>query len=80
MNDAHELLLKKTHEYFKANQLWEAKRTHAAGMRVRKILSELRHLATARREEIQAVRAEKPKVKSPAYRKSKLKADDDQNV
>lgn len=79
MNDVHDQLLKKVHEYFKVNQVWEAKRTHTAGMKVRKILSELRHLATARREEIQEVRAEKPKVKSPTYRKSLSQAPEDQN-
>jgi hypothetical protein len=73
MNDTHDQFLKKVHEYFKLNQTWEAKQTHVAGMQVRKLLSEIRHLASARREEIQAVRAEKPKTKSPKYRQSLLK-------
>lgn len=79
MNEAHEQLMKKVHEYYKVNQIWESKRTHTAGIQVRKILTELRHLARARREEIQEIRVEKPKVKSPAYRKSLLQAPKDQN-
>jgi len=79
MNDIHDQLLKKVHEYFKINQEWESKRTHVAGIKIRRILSELRELAKVRREEIQEVRAEKPKTKSPAYRKSLLQAPEDQN-
>lgn len=67
---AHDRLLELFREYFKLNQEWESKETHAAGMRVRKALSDMRHLCSERREEIQAVRAVKPKVKSPAYREN----------
>lgn len=76
MKEVHEELMSLFREYFRLNLEWETKRTHASGMRVRKALSEIRRLATDRRQEIQDIRAEKPKVKSPAYRQSKLK---DQN-
>jgi hypothetical protein len=46
-------------------------------MQVRKLLSEIRHLASERREEIQAVRAVKPKTKSPKYKQSLLQANKD---
>lgn len=65
MNDAHEELMDLFRAYFKVNQSWEAKQTHAAGMDARKLLSDIRRAASARREEIQAVRAVKPKIKSP---------------
>ena len=73
---AHEELLALFRDYFRLNQEWESKETHASGMRVRKALSKMRRLASQRREEIQAVRVTKPKVKSPAYRKSNPKATD----
>ena len=73
MNDAHEELMDLFRAYFKVNQSWEAKQTHAAGMDARKLLSDIRRAASARREEIQAVRAVKPKIKSPKYRQSLLK-------
>ena len=77
--DAHIRLMRKIHEYYKVNQTWEAKQTHTAGMEARKLLSEIRSIASERREEIQAVRAEKPKIKSPKYRQSILKGRQDQN-
>jgi hypothetical protein len=70
--------MRKIHEYYKVNQTWEAKQTHTAGMEARRLLSEIRGLASERREEIQAVRAEKPKVKSPKYRQSLLQGKQDQ--
>jgi hypothetical protein len=76
--DAHLRLMRKIHEYYKVNQTWEAKQTHTAGMEARRLLSEIRGLASERREEIQAVRAEKPKVKSPKYRQSLLQGKQDQ--
>ena len=72
MNDTHEQLMQLFREYFRQNMEWESKQTHAAGMRVRKILSEIRLISSARRQEIQTIRAEKPKVKSPKYKNSKL--------
>ena len=81
MRDAHEELMDLFRAYFKVNQSWEAKQTHSAGMDARKLLSDIRRAASARREEIQAVRAEKPKTKSPKYRQSLLKdrSDNDTN-
>ena len=75
--DTHDRLMKTVYEYFKANQQWESKQTHAAGMEARKLLSEIRHLASDRRVEIQEIRAVKPKLKSPKYKQSILKAKDD---
>lgn len=72
MIDIHEQLMKKVHEYYKVNQIWEAKRTHVSGLELRKILSEIRHLCSDRRVEIQKIRDQKPKIKSPEYRKSQL--------
>lgn len=76
--DAHIRLMRTIHEYYKVNQTWEAKQTHTAGMEARKLLSEIRNIASDRREEIQAVRSEKPKTKSPKYRQSILKGQQDQ--
>jgi hypothetical protein len=71
--DIHNLLLKTVHAYFKKNQEWETKQTHTAGIEARRLLSEIRRLSSIRRNEIQAVRVVKPKVKSPKYRQSLLK-------
>lgn len=71
--DIHNLLLKTVHAYFKKNQEWESKQTHTAGIEARRLLSEIRRLSSIRRNEIQAVRVTKPKVKSPKYRQSLLK-------
>lgn len=78
--DIHNLLLKTVHAYFKKNQEWENKQTHTAGIEARRLLSEIRRLASIRREEIQAVRAVKPKVKSPKYRESLLRDQKDNNA
>jgi hypothetical protein len=67
---AHDRLMDLFREYFRLNQEWESTETHAAGMRVRKALSDMRHLATERRKEIQDVRVKKPKIKSPKYREN----------
>lgn len=72
-DDIHNLLLKTVHAYFKKNQEWETKQTHTAGIEARRLLSEIRRLASIRRDEIQAVRITKPKVKSPKYRESLLR-------
>lgn len=72
-DDIHNRLLKTVHAYFKKNQEWENKQTHTAGIEARRLLSEIRRLASVRRDEIQAVRAEKPKIKSPKYRQSLLR-------
>lgn len=72
--DAHTRLMKKVHEYYKMNFEWESKRTHVSGIAIRKLLNEIRAIAHERRKEIQEIRAVKPKVKSPKYRQSNLKA------
>jgi hypothetical protein len=78
---AHDQLMELFREYFRLNQEWESKETHASGMRVRKALSDMRSLASARRKEIQAVRVIKPKVKSPKYKANqKRQAEDDSDT
>lgn len=79
-DDIHNLLLKTVHAYFKKNQEWENRQTHVAGIEARRLLSEIRRLASIRRDEIQAVRSVKPKVKSPKYRESILKAQKNNNA
>ena len=71
--DVHDLLLEKMHEYFDLNLHWEGRRTHVAGIELRRLLSEIRRLCSERRNEIQAIRDKKPKLKSPKYRNSVLK-------
>lgn len=78
--DIHNRLLKTVHAYFKKNQEWESRRTHVSGIEARRLLSEIRRLASIRRDEIQAVRAEKPKTKSPKYRQSLLKDQKNNNA
>lgn len=75
--DTHRKLLDTFYEYFKVNQVWEIKETHTAGLEARKLLSEIRRLASLRRKEIQEVRLEKPRVKSPYYVKPETEDDDD---
>jgi hypothetical protein len=72
MSDIHEQLMTLFRKYFEANQDWEMHRTHAAGKRCRSYLLEIRKIAHDRRIEIQAIREEKPKLKSPAYKQKKL--------
>jgi hypothetical protein len=74
MNDdsVHEKLLGLMHRYYSMNLHWEGKRTHTAGIELRKLLSDIKTLCSARREEIQAIRETKPKLKSPKYRQSLL--------
>jgi len=68
--EIHEQLLEKMHEYFDANLRWEGKRTHVAGIELRGLLSEIRRLCSIRRNEVQAIREQKPKLKSPKYKQS----------
>ena len=77
-DDVHRKLIKAFQEYYNLNREWENKETHTAGIKARQILSDIRRLASARREEIQAVRVTKPKTKSPKYRQSLLKGNGDQ--
>ncbi len=81
MNDeesTHEQLMQLFRTYFVENQTWARQKTHAAGIRARKALADIRILARKRRAEIQIVRAAKPKNTTPAYieanrRKAELK-------
>jgi len=77
--DVHELLLEKMHEYFDRNLHWEGRRTHVAGIELRRLLSDIRRLCSERRNEIQAIRDKKPKLKSPKYRSSISKVQGEQN-
>jgi hypothetical protein len=71
-DDTHRKFMRLVQEYWKVNQQWETRQTHTAGMEARRLLSEIRDLAIIRREEIQQVRAQKPKVKSPKYKKAQI--------
>jgi uncharacterized membrane protein len=64
----HDRLMAAFQLYFKANQRWESTQTHVSAIALRQALSELRHRASEYRVEIQAVREEKPRVKSPKWR------------
>ena len=59
--DTHSELVRLFYEYIKSNIEWEEKETHRAGARSRKILSDIRVMASDRRQEIQEVRYKKPK-------------------
>ena len=79
--DTHHKIMKTLQSYWKVNQQWETKQTHTAGIEVRRLLSELRDLAIIRREEIQAVRSVKPKIKSPKYKQAQnQQADKDEGT
>jgi hypothetical protein len=67
--DTHRKLLQLFYEYVKANLRWESKETHMQGIKTRKILSQIQKAAGERRDEIQAVRAEKPRINYPLTRK-----------
>jgi len=54
--ELHDKLMEAFREYFKANQTWLAKGTRRAGMDTRHWLSEIRHYAIMRRQEIQVWR------------------------
>lgn len=76
--DVHDQLLEKMHQYFDLNLHWEGRRTHVAGIELRRLLSDIRRLCSQRRVEIQAVRDQKPRLKSPKYRESISKAQGEQ--
>lgn len=78
--DTHEQLMHLFREYFKQNQDWEAHQTHAAGMRTRALLAEIRIIARQRRAEIQEIRSKKPPIKSPKYRQSILQHNKDEQA
>ena len=52
----HDLLIKELQKYFTANMRWEQKKSHMAAKEVRRYLSEIRRLATIRRDEVQQQR------------------------
>lgn len=64
----HDLLIEELRAYFEDHVDWEKSHSHLSGMRVRAHLSTIRELATKRRDEIQAIRKQKPKTKSPGSR------------
>lgn len=55
-DELHGKLMEAFREYFKANQKWLDKGTRRAGMDTRHWLSEIRHYAIMRRQEIQVWR------------------------
>lgn len=77
-DSVHEELLELMHQYFSMNLHWEGKRTHTSGIELRRLLSDIRRLCSERRLEIQAIREQKPKLKSPKYRNSISKAQGEQ--
>jgi hypothetical protein len=76
-HDTHRKLLEAVYQYVKVNIAWETKETHLAGAESRKILSEIRRLASTRRAEIQDIRNKKPKLKSPNYKPDSGNEDQD---
>ena len=69
----HDQLMKEFRKYFENHQDWAMNQTHAAGMRTRANLSEIRRIASALRVEIIEIRRLKPRIKSPKYREALLK-------
>ena len=77
--ELHDKLMAELREYFEDYQNWATTESHAAGMRTRAHLSELRRIASALRVQIIDIRKTKPKIKSPAYRAAKLAEQQAQN-
>ena len=71
--ELHDQLMKEFRKYFESYQDWATNQTHAAGMRSRANLSEIRRIAKALRAEIIETRRTFPKIKSPKYREALLK-------
>jgi len=71
--ELHDQLMKEFRAYFDDYQDWTLNQTHAAGMRTRAHLSEIRRIAKALRADIIETRRTFPRVKSPKYREAKLK-------
>ena len=65
--------MKEFRKYFENHQDWAMNQTHAAGMRTRANLLEIRHIAQELRKEILEIRRLKPRIKSPKYREALLK-------
>ena len=69
--ELHDQLMEAFRQYYKANQEWAEKGTRRAGLKTRKWLSEIRHIAIERREvimqwryEIDREKAERKKQKN----------------
>jgi hypothetical protein len=69
----HDQLMKEFRKYFENYQDWAMNQTHAAGMRTRANLLEIRRLSRELRIDILETRRTFPKIKSPKYREAKLK-------
>ena len=65
--------MKEFRKYFENHQDWAMNQTHAAGIRTRENLYNIRKLALALRQEILEIRKQKPKIKSPKYREAQKK-------
>jgi hypothetical protein len=77
--ELHDRLMDAFRRYFKANQEWVEKGTRRAGLKTRKLLSEIRHIAIERREVIMQWRYEidREKAERKALQKAKKKKVDD---
>lgn len=62
--ELHDQLMEAFRQYYKANQEWAEKGTRRAGLKTRKWLSEIRHIAIERREVIMQWRYEIDKEKA----------------
>ena len=69
----HDQLMKEFRKYFENHQDWAMNQTHAAGMRTRANLLEIRRISQELRKEILEIRRLKPRIKSPKYREALLK-------
>jgi hypothetical protein len=69
----HDQLMKEFRKYFENYQDWAMNQTHAAGMRTRANLLEIRRLARELRIDILETRRTFPRIKSPKYREALLK-------
>jgi hypothetical protein len=65
--------MKEFRKYFENHQDWAMNQTHAAGMRTRANLLEIRRISQELRKEILEIRRLKPRIKSPKYREALLK-------
>lgn len=79
-DEVNRKLLDSFYEYFKTNQIWMSRQTLISGVKARKLLREIQNWAQIRREQIRKIKHEKPKIKSPNYKKSLLKADEGENA
>jgi len=71
--ELHGQLMKEFRKYFENYQDWAMNQTHAAGMRTRANLLEIRRIARELRIDILETRRTFPKIKSPKYKEALLK-------